>query len=153
MAKRKLLEEWTTPDNLLRVQGWARDGLTMEQIAYNIGITKNTLYRWQDRDSDFLNALKVNRDAADREVENALFKNAIGFHYTEQQVTDTGDVVDVEKYSKPNTTAQIFWLKNRKPAQWRDKQNIEHDGSINQSIDLSNVSDKDLEKLANMSDK
>lgn len=153
MGRRQTLEDWTTPDNLLRVQGWARDGLTMEQIAYNIGITKPTLYKWQERDSNFLNALKVSRDAADREVENALFKNAVGFHYTEQQVTDTGDVVDVEKYSKPNTTAQIFWLKNRKPEQWRDKQNIEHDGSINQTVDLSNVSDEDLEKLANMSDK
>lgn len=153
MAKRQSLEDWTTTDNLLRIQGWARDGLTMEQIAYNIGITKPTLYKWQERDSNFLNALKVSRDVADRQVENVLFKNAIGFKYTEQQLTDDGMIVEVEKYSKPNTTAQIFWLKNRKPEQWRDKQNIEHDGSINQNIDLSNVSDKDLEKLANMSDK
>lgn len=153
MAKRVLIDEWITEDNLLRVQGWARDGLTMDQIAKNMGITKPTLYKWQDKSVDLVNALKVNRDIADREVENALFKNAIGFTYTEQQLTDDGMVVEVEKYSKPNTTAQIFWLKNRKPEQWRDKQNIEHDGSINQNIDLSNISDKDLEKLANMSDK
>lgn len=153
MAKRVLIDEWITEDNLLRVQGWARDGLTMDQIAKNMGITKPTLYKWQDKSVDLVNALKVNRDIADREVENALFKNAIGFTYNEQQLTDDGMVVEVEKYSKPNTTAQIFWLKNRKPEQWRDKQNIEHDGSINQNIDLSNISDKDLEKLANMSDK
>lgn len=150
MGRRQSLEDWTTPENLLRVQGWARDGLTMEQIAHNIGITKPTLYKWQERDSNFLNALKVSRDAADREVENALFKNAIGFHYIEQQVTDTGAVVDVEKYSKPNTTAQIFWLKNRKPEKWRDKRDIEHEGTMNQNINMSNLSEDELRKLASM---
>ena len=58
----------------------------------------------------------------------------------------------MEKYAKPNTTAQIFWLKNRKPEVWREKQNIEHAGGIDQKIDLSGLSDKDIEKLANMSD-
>ncbi|CCI60668.1 putative phage protein [Staphylococcus equorum subsp. equorum Mu2] len=152
MAKRIRLEDWLKEDNLIRVQGWARDGLTMEQIAHNIGITKPTLYKWQERDTNFLNALKVNRDSADRQVENALFKNAIGFKYTEQQLTDTGEVVDVKKYAKPNTTAQIFWLKNRKQEVWREKQNIEHAGGIEQKVDLSGLSDKDIEKLAKMSD-
>lgn len=152
MAKRQKLDDWLKEENLIRVQGWARDGLTMDQIAYNIGISKQTLYRWQERSSDFLDALKVSRDSADRQVENALFKNALGFKYVEQQLTDTGEVVDVEKYAKPNTTAQIFWLKNRKQEVWREKQNIEHAGGVEQKIDLSGVSDKDIEKLANMSD-
>ena len=47
---------------------------------------------------------------------------------------------------------QIFWLKNRKQEVWREKQNIEHAGGIDQKIDLSGLSDKDIEKLANMSD-
>ena len=68
MAKRVRLEDWLKEENLIRVQGWARDGLTMEQIAHNIGITKPTLYKWQERDSNFLNALKVSRDSADRQV-------------------------------------------------------------------------------------
>ncbi|ATH60206.1 helix-turn-helix domain-containing protein [Staphylococcus nepalensis] len=152
MAKRQKLDDWLKEENLIRVQGWARDGLTMDQIAYNIGISKQTLYRWQERSSDFLDALKVSRDSADRQVENALFKNALGFKYVEQQLTDTGEVVDVEKYAKPNTTAQIFWLKNRKQEVWREKQNIEHAGGVEQKIDLSGVSDKDIEKLAKMSD-
>lgn len=152
MARRERIEDWLKEDNLIRVQGWARDGLTMEQIAHNIGIVKSTLYKWIEKSKDFSDALKVSRDSADRQVENALFNNALGFKYTEQQLTDTGEVVDVEKYAKPNTTAQIFWLKNRKAEVWREKQNIEHAGGIDQKVDLSGLSDKDIEKLAKMSD-
>ncbi|MFO3718505.1 helix-turn-helix domain-containing protein [Staphylococcus felis] len=152
MAKRQNINDWLKPEALLRVQGWARDGLTMEQIAYNIGISKQTLYRWQEKSSDFLDALKVSREAADREVENALFKNALGFHYIEEQLSDDGAIVEVKKYAKPNTTAQIFWLKNRKANEWREKQNVEHEGTLNQKVDLSNMSHEDLVKLANMSD-
>lgn len=152
MARRERIEDWLKEDNLIRVQGWARDGLTMEQIAHNIGIVKSTLYKWIEKSKDFSDALKVSRDSADRQVENALFNNALGFKYIEQQLTDTGEVVDVEKYAKPNTTAQIFWLKNRKAEVWREKQNIEHAGGIDQKVDLSGLSDKDIEKLAKMSD-
>lgn len=72
-----------------------------------------------------MQVLKESKEIADRQVENALHKTALGFYYEEDMVTNQGDVVRVKKYSKPNTTAQIFWLKNRKPADWRDKQEIE----------------------------
>lgn len=150
MAKRPSIDDWLKPEQLIRVQGWARDGLTMDQIAYNMGITKPTLYKWQKKNSNLVNALKVGRDSADRQVENALFKNAIGFHYTEEQITDDGEVVEVKKYSKPNTTAQIFWLKNRKPDAWREKQNVEHEGTVNQNMNISKLSDEELRKLANI---
>lgn len=84
---------------LVLVRGWARDGLTDVQIAKNIGITTSTLYEWKNKYSDFSEALKESKEVADYEVESALFKKA-----------KMGDV-----------TAQIFWLKNRKPKQWRDK--------------------------------
>ncbi|MCQ9290691.1 helix-turn-helix domain-containing protein [Staphylococcus hyicus] len=150
MAKRPSIDDWLKPEQLIRVQGWARDGLTMDQIAYNMGITKPTLYKWQKKNNNLVNALKVGRDSADRQVENALFKNAIGFHYTEEQITDDGEVVEVKKYSKPNTTAQIFWLKNRKPDAWREKQNVEHEGTVNQNMNISKLSDDELRKLANI---
>lgn len=84
---------------LVLVKGWARDGLTDVQIAKNIGITTSTLYEWKNKYPDFSEAIKESKEVADYEVENALFKKA-----------KMGDV-----------TAQIFWLKNRKPKQWRDK--------------------------------
>ncbi|GAA5395219.1 hypothetical protein BOVMAS34_12480 [Streptococcus uberis] len=107
------------------IEGWARDGLTEEQIANNIGISRSTLNEWKKKFSDISDTLKQSKEIADRQVENALHKTALGFYYEEDMVTNQGDVVRVKKYSKPNTTAQIFWLKNRKPADWRDKQEIE----------------------------
>lgn len=145
---RASINDWLTKENLLRIQGWARDGLTNDQIAKNMGITERTLYKWQRRDNQIRQVLNVGKDVADREVENALFKSALGYDYKEETVTNDGRVVTVTKHQKANTTAQIFWLKNRKPTEWRDKRDVAHEGEINSSVNLSNISDEDLRKLA-----
>ncbi|KDE96209.1 hypothetical protein CM54_04030 [Staphylococcus sp. TE8] len=143
------LSDWTSEEKLLLIEGWSKDGLTNEQIAHNMGVHRATLHKWQKKVTDIDNALKRGKEVVDREVENALFKNAVGFHYTEEQLTDTGEIVQVSKYHKPNTTAQIFWLKNRKPNIWRDKQNIEHGGSIENNVNhYANLSEAELKKLA-----
>lgn len=98
MAKGKY-QRWLEPDGLLLLEGWARDGLTDEQIAQNMGIGTTTLYRWKDEYEEIREALKRGKEVVDYEVENALLNKALG-----------GD-----------TTAQIFWLKNRRPDKWRDK--------------------------------
>ena len=72
-----------------------------------------------------MQALKKGKEVVDRQVENALFKTATGFYYDEETVTNQGEVVTVRKYSKPNTTAQIYWLKNRKREVWTDKQELD----------------------------
>lgn len=117
--------EWLKPEGLLKLEGWARDGLTDKQIAYNIGINVCTLYDWKNNYSDISNALKKGKEVVDRQVENALLKRALGYTYIEKRVKkDFGEVVEetlIEKEVVPDTTAQIFWLKNRKPEQWRDK--------------------------------
>lgn len=148
--KRVSIDDWLTKENLIRIQGWARDGLSNEQIAYNMGISDRTLYKWQKKNVQFKQALKVGKDTADRQVENALFKSALGYEYKEEVVTNDGRVVTVTKHKPANTTAQIFWLKNRKPEQWRDKREFTHDGEINQSLNLSNISDEDLKALAQL---
>ncbi|MFC3212716.1 helix-turn-helix domain-containing protein [Planomicrobium okeanokoites] len=146
MAKGKY-EEWLEPEKLIIIEGWARDGLTDEQIAHNMGIGYSTLQAWKSKYQDIQDTLKRGKEVIDRQVENALLKNALGFHYKEEALTNKGEVVEIEKFEKPNTTAQIFWLKNRKSKQWRDKQDIEHSGSTTQrTIDLSYLSDEELEK-------
>lgn len=117
--------EWLTEEGLIKIEGWARDGLTDEQIAHNIGISTSTLYDWKKKYSELSESLKRGKEVVDRQVENALLKTALGFEYEEETVTNTGAVVTTKKYSKPNTTAQIFWLKNRKSNEWRDQQHIE----------------------------
>ena len=80
-------------DGLLLLEGWARDGLTDEQIAHNMGITAKTLYEWKNAHSEICEALKKGKEVVDYQVENALLASALD----------------------GNTTAQIFWLKNRRP--------------------------------------
>ena len=117
MAK---INEWLEKDKLILLEGWSRDGLTNEQIANNIGINVKTLYDWKNKESDICNSLKKGREIVDFEVENALLKSAL----------------------EGNVTAQIFWLKNRKKEQWREKVEIEKMGTI-QKISIINDLPKD----------
>ena len=105
MAK---IDEWLEKDKLILLEGWARDGLTYEQIAHNMGIGLTTLKEWRQKDATISSTLKRGREVVDFEVENALLKSAL----------------------EGNTTAQIFWLKNRKTKQWRDK--VEYEGNADE---------------------
>ena len=124
MAKGKY-EKWLEPEALTLLEGWARDGLTDEQIAHNIGITRETLNQWKHRFPDISDTLKKGKEVVDIQVENALLKRALGYEYTEEKVEisekDGKKVVQTVKHVAPDTTAQIFWLKNRRPDKWRDK--------------------------------
>ena len=120
MAKGKY-HEWLSEDGLIKIQGWARDGLIDEQIAHNMGITTKTLYEWKNKYGEISEALKKGKEVIDRQVENALLKRALGYTYDETTYEDGVETKRVKKEVAPDTTAQIFWLKNRKPAEWRDK--------------------------------
>ena len=76
-------QEWVQPDKLILLQGWARDGLTDEQIASNVGIATSTLYEWKKKYKDISEALKKGKEVVDIEVENALLKRALGYEYEE----------------------------------------------------------------------
>ena len=104
MAKGKY-EYWLTEEGLLLLEGWARDGLTDEQIAHNIGISISTLNNWKNKYVEILESLKKGKEVVDYAVENALLKNAL----------------------KGDTTAQIYWLKNRRPVKWRDRVELRGD--------------------------
>ncbi|WP_294020811.1 hypothetical protein [Solobacterium sp.] len=120
MAKGKY-REWLSEDGLIKIQGWARDGLIDEQIAHNMGITTKTLYEWKNKYGEISEALKKGKEVIDRQVENALLKRALGYAYDETTYENGVETKRVTKEVAPDTTAQIFWLKNRKPAEWRDK--------------------------------
>ena len=126
MAKGKY-QEWLEPEGLLKIEGWARDGLTDEQIAHNMGISASTLYEWKNAYSEISESLKRGKEVVDRMVENALLKRALGYEYEEISEKYELGILTERKVTKkqvvPDTTAQIFWLKNRKPSDWRDKRN------------------------------
>lgn len=133
MAKGKY-EYWLTPEGLLKIEGWARDGLTDEQIANSMGVNKATLYRWKEKYCDICNALKRGKEVVDRQVENALLKRALGYTYEEITYEGGAETKRVVKEVVPDTTAQIFWLKNRKREAWADRQNIELSQPIDDSL-------------------
>ena len=132
-------QEWLTPDGLTMLEGLARDGLTDEQISQKMGIGVSTLYRWEQDYQEIRDALKRGKAPVDIQVENALLKRALGYEYDEvvEEVEhipigkpdEDGNqrIIDhVKKKTKrvtvlPDVTAQIFWLKNRRPDKWRDK--------------------------------
>lgn len=148
---------WLTPEGLIKIEGWARDGLTNEQIAQNIGITRKTLQEWIKRYGDISDTLKRGKEVVDRQVENALLKRALGYRYEEvthesmlNPETKRFEMTPVKVVTKevhPDTTAQIFWLKNRKPAAWRDKQDIQHSGSIDIPNPYAGLTTEELRKL------
>lgn len=143
MAKGKY-EKWLTPDGLLKLEGWARDGLTDEKIAEKIGINRDTLYSWKKKYPDISDTLKKGKEVVDRKVENALLERAVGgvhevkkhikvketYYDNQGRKCEKEEIKEVfdEVYVAGDTTAQIFWLKNRKPDVWKDKQNVEISG-------------------------
>ena len=138
MAKGKY-HEWLIPEKLLIVEGWARDGLTDEQIAENIGIGVSTLYDWKNKFLEFSEALKKGKEVVDRQVENALLKKALGYEYKEIKIEENKGSykkTTVIKHIPPDTTAQIFWLKNRKKDVWGDKKETESNIDLGQIIDM-----------------
>ena len=124
-----MYDEWLTDDGLIAIEGWAREGLTDLQIAHNMGIAERTFTAWKERFPAICAALKKGKAPVDFEVENALLKKALG--YTYEEVTEDVETLTngkqrtlkrtVTKIVPPDTTAAIFWLKNRKPMQWRDR--------------------------------
>ena len=129
IGRKGTYDEWLTEDGLLQIQGWAREGLTEQQLAHNMGIGWTTLKDWKNKFPALVSAIKKGKAPVDLEVENALLKRALGYDYeetiTEVEELDGGrqkkHVRKVKKHMPPDTTAQIFWLKNRRPGRWRDK--------------------------------
>lgn len=119
-------QEWLEKDNLMLIESWAREGLTEEQIAKNMDISYSTFREWKKKYSALSAALKKGKAPIDFEVENALLKRALGFEYEETEtVFEDVDgkpkkrIKKTIKYAPPDTSACIFWLKNRKPNHWR----------------------------------
>ena len=145
-------EEWLKPEGLLKIEGWARDGLIDKTIAEKMGIAYSTLREWRDKYPALSAALKKSKEIADRNVESSLYERALGgvhevkknikvkqTYYDEQgrkcEKEEIKTVMD-EVYTPGDTTAQIFWLKNRKPDVWKDKQIVEAEVGVMKLEDL-----------------
>lgn len=146
MAKqRNKYEQWLTQDGLTQIAAWARDGLTDANIAHNCGIAVSTIGEWKNKFPAISDALKKNKEIADIEIENALYKRALGYDY--EEVTTIIEeyngkqkkrITKVKKHMAPDTIAQLAWLNNRKPQSWRrnagkeklDEKKFEHQKDV-----------------------
>jgi len=151
----------STAEAILRLGG------TMQDVARALHVHLATVYRWREQHPELSEALKETKALADGKVERSLYQRAIGYDYEEVEETTIVEVVvnaegKVERPGKarrkvtkkravPDVTAQIFWLKNRKPAEWRDTAIREHTGAGGGPIDYRNLgqlSDEELQRLA-----
>lgn len=119
-------------------------GATDAELAAYFGVAESTLYKWKNDHPEFSEAIKRGKAPADAAVATAFFNRATGAEWVEEQAIklksiqykdgkkvseeERVEVVEVTRRAPPDTTAGIFWLKNRKPSAWRDKQDVEHTG-------------------------
>ena len=137
MAKGKY-EKWLEEDSLALLGAWARAGLTQEQIAKNMVISLSTFKEWLKKYPAISAAIKIGKEQADYVMENALYKKGTGYtvrvkkpfklktvEYNEDgrkvKEREKIEYAEYDEYFPPDVTAQIFWLKNRKPDEWRDR--------------------------------
>ena len=142
MARRSKYDPDITPEI---AEQYARDGLINEEIASKLGISTTTFYNWQKKYVEFSEALKKGKQVVDAKVEKALLKRALGYDYEEIKVTvnESGQkkVEKTKKQVKPDTTAQIFWLKNRLPDKWRDKHEIDQNINNITGVEIEFIED------------
>ncbi len=104
-------------------------GATDIEVADFFEVDVRTVYRWKTENDAFCQALKAGKSESDDRVERSLFSRATGYEHDEVDIRVVGGEIvqtPIRKYYPPDTTACIFWLKNRKPEEWRDK--VEHSG-------------------------
>jgi hypothetical protein len=110
-----------------------RLGATDAQLAEAFEVAESTIHLWKKEHPEFSEALKDGKKEADSAVERSLFERATGYSHPEDKIFQYEGapvVVPTTKIYPPDVTACIFWLKNRKPKDWRDKQEIEHSGEM-----------------------
>ena len=120
----------------------ALQGLTDTEIAEQMKVHPCTIYDWKNKHPEFSEAIKRGKRGPDDKVQKALYNRALGYDVTETRavVVGTGEhahvqIVEETRHIPPDNTSCIFWLKNRRSEEWRDKQDIEHSGNISIIID------------------
>lgn len=118
-------------------------GATDERIADFFDVSTTTLNNWKHEYPEFLASIKAGKEEADAVIAQSLFHRAKGYSHDAVKIfNQAGEIIEAPytEHYPPDTTAAIFWLKNRQPRNWRDKQDIEHSGNIGREM-----SDEDLD--------
>lgn len=122
-------------------------GATDETLAAEFDVSLATLNNWKHEHPEFLDALKEGKDAADARVASRLFERAMGYEHDEvdiRVVDKTVVMTPIRKIYPPDTTAAIFWLKNRQRGQWRDRIDTELTGKDGGPIQTESLNDNEI---------
>jgi hypothetical protein len=120
-----------------------RFGATDDDLASLLNVSTATVNNWRIAHAEFAEALKAGREISDNRVERSLFQCAVGYTYEEEKAfMFQGNIIKetIKQYAQPQTSAQIFWLKNRQPDKWRDVQKHE----LGRAGEFDQVSDDKL---------
>jgi hypothetical protein len=131
------------PDKCRQAEALCKLGATDRELAEFFKVSESTLNLWKLQHADFSEALKVGKEAADKRVEQSLYRRAMGYSHDEVHISNyMGEVTltPIVKQYPPDTTACIFWLKNRKPAEWRDR--VEHSGDL--TVNENPMTDREI---------
>lgn len=126
------------PEYCLVVEALARLGWTDAQMAEKLGVSMSTFSLWKTEYPEFSEALRIGKEPSDERVERSLYRMATGYRHMVKkpmEVKDGGgtshiEIIEYEEHIAPNPTSMIFWLKNRRPDRWRDKQEVEVDSTV-----------------------
>lgn len=132
-----------TPAILKQARFLAEKGCTDDEMAKFFEVSESTFNLWKIKHGDFSESLKEGKSFADDKVQNALFQRAIGFSHLDTHVSNHQGAVTltpIVKHYPPDTTAAIFWLKNRRPAEWREKIDV----NANHSAEITIVIGSDV---------
>lgn len=139
------------PEFVAQAQKLAELGATDREIAEFFEVSERTIYRWQHVHPDFCHALKVGKETADDRVEKSLYRRAVGYTFDSVKIMQYEGqpvVIPHEEHVPPDTTACIFWLKNRRRKEWRDKVDHEHGGPDGGAIPLELTSTEAARRIA-----
>lgn len=122
-------------------------GATDIELADFFEVSDRTIYRWQVQFPEFCQALKAGKETSDERVERSLYHKAVGYTFDSEKVFQfQGEIVRTKtrEHVPPDTTAAIFWLKNRRPEEWRDVSRQEHTGKDGGPIQHEELSARDI---------
>lgn len=147
MAKAKSKNKGGRPSkfdtlDLRKVKTLAERGWTDAEMAAFFDVHVDTWHEWKKAHPEFSDSLKNWKAEADAKVERSLYERAIGYEHPEDKIFNHEGVplvVPTVKHYPPDTTAAIFWLKNRQPGEWRDKVDHEHSGPNGGPIEIAEI--------------
>lgn len=115
-------------------------GATDQELADFFEVSESTINNWKIAHPEFLESLKKGKRVADTQVADRLYQRALGYEHDDVYITQyQGEILekDITKHYPPDTTAAIFWLKNRQPAKWRDKTEVKLEADVNNHVDVT----------------